>query len=141
MLAVARLLASQLTREEGWAIIDAAGAELVPRENEADRLAAGYRQLTSELSVVEAGERPYDKTRLLLLGQERTTMAAVIDGDTITFAAPFDSGVSFLERFDLSGGMPTLVSVHRARLAECLVALGVDAAEAERLQANDTPTQ
>jgi hypothetical protein len=53
-------------------------------------------------------------------------VAAVLDGDTLTFAAAFDSGVNFLERFQLSGGMPTLVSLHRSRLEEALVQLGVD---------------
>lgn len=132
MLAVARLLASELQDEASDRLVDEVGAELVPREAEADRLAQGFVALTDALSVVEAGEVPYDKTRLLLLGQQRTTMAAVIDGDTITFAAPFDSGVDFLERFELSGGMPTIVSIHKARLAECLVRLGVDEATAAR---------
>ena len=132
MLAVARLLVSGLADEGAERLIAEAGADLVPREAEADRLAEAYVRLTDTLSVVEAAEAPYDKTRLLLLGQQKTTMAAVIDGDTITFAAPFDSGVDFLERFELSGGMPTIVSIHKARLAECLVRLGVDEATAAR---------
>ena len=132
MLAVARWLASELVDEVAAGVVEAAGADLVPREAEADRLAETYVSLTDSLSVVQAGDTPYDKTRLLLLGQQRTTMSAVIDGDTITFAAPFDSGVDFLERFELSGGMPTIVSIHKARLAECLVRLGVDEATAAR---------
>jgi len=133
MLAVARYLVSGLEDVVALAEIDEAGAELAPREAESDRLAEGFVAVTGDLSVVQAGSAPYDKTRLLLLGQQRTTMAAVIDGDTITFAAPFDSGVDFLERFELSGGMPTLVSVHRARLAECLEKLGVDEDAVARL--------
>ena len=134
MLAVARLLVSELGDAEADRLIEEVGAELVPREAEADRLAEGFVALTDALSVVEAGPRPYDKTRLLLLGQQETTMAAVIDGDTVTFAAPFDSGVDFLERFELSGGMPTIVSIHKARLTECLVRLGVDEATAARFE-------
>jgi hypothetical protein len=134
MLAVARFLCSELEDAEASAAVDEAGADLAPREAEANRLAQGYRALTDELSVVEVAGEPYDKTWLLLLGQQRTTMAVVIDRDTVTFAAPFDSGVSFLERFELSGGMPTLVSIHRARLAECLMRLGVDEATAQQLE-------
>ena len=33
--------------------------------------------------------------------------------------------MSFVERFGLSGGMPTCVSIHRALLPEALAALGV----------------
>lgn len=47
-------------------------------------------------------------------------MAVLVDRDTMTLAAPFDSGVNFLEILGLSGGMPTLVSVGKARLAEAL---------------------
>lgn len=130
-LAVIHQLVDGLENEEAWAVIDAAGAELAPREAEARKLADGYRMLTDELIVVEAtGAGPYDRTLLLLLGQERARMAAVIDGDNITFAAPYNSGVNFLERFGLSGGMPTCVSVHRGQLQNALMSLGVSDAVA-----------
>jgi len=51
-------------------------------------------------------------------------MAAVIDDETVTFAAPFDSGVDFVARFGLSGGMPTMVSIHTSKLDDALAALG-----------------
>ncbi len=66
-----------------------------------------------------------DKTQLLLLGQERERVSVVIDRDTVTVAARFDSGLNFLELLGLSGGMPTRVSIPRSRLAELLKALGV----------------
>ncbi len=134
-LAVIRLLVSKLEDESGWQLIDEAGAELAPRESEARKLASHYRALTDELMVVDAsghGE-PYDRTLLLLLGQERARMAAVIDGDNVTFAAPYDSGVNFLVRFGLSGGMPTCVSVHRGQLENALISLGVASALAAEL--------
>ena len=59
-----------------------------------------------------------DKTQLLLLGQEREKVSLVIDRDTVTVAARFDSGLNFLELLGLSGGMPTRVSIPRSRLAE-----------------------
>jgi hypothetical protein len=126
---VVELLVRGLEEPGLWQAIDEAGAELAPREQRARELAEGYRALGDELVLVDVtGAAPYDKTLLLLLGQERARMAAVVDGDTATFAAPFDSGVDFLARFGLSGGMPTLVSLHRARLDEALRALGIDEA-------------
>jgi len=110
-----------------WLRLEEAGAELVEREKEARSLAEGYRSLCADLVLVDASERAgrYDRTLLLLLGQQQATMAAVVDGDNVTFAAPYDSGVDFLERFGLSGGMPTLVSIHRPRLATALRQLDV----------------
>ncbi|MBN4059228.1 hypothetical protein JYT22_01090 [Endomicrobium sp. AH-315-J14] len=113
--------------EKRWTAIDEIGEALVPLERRARELAQDYRSLSTDLSFVDAtGSDPYDKTLLLLLGQKRSLMAAVRDDDTVTFAAPFDSGVSFVERFGFSGGMPTVVSVPLKRLAECLRALDVD---------------
>jgi hypothetical protein len=71
----------------------------------------------------------YDKTLLLLLGQERAGAACTLDTDTVSFAAPFDSGVSFLALFGLSGGMPTLVSLPKERLDDALASLGVRKAD------------
>jgi hypothetical protein len=124
-LAVLEQLAARLGRQDGWALTDEAGGELAPREACARQQAARYRRLTDELVAVEVDRRDYDRTMLLLLGQARAKIALVVDGDNATFAAAYDSGVDFLSRFGLSSGMPTLVSIHRPRLAEALVALGV----------------
>ncbi len=67
----------------------------------------------------------YDKWLLLLLGQEKADVALLIDTDTLSLAAPFDSGVDFLDLLGLSGGMPTLVSVDRGRLGEALQGMNV----------------
>lgn len=129
-LAIVSLLAAGL--EGDFTTIDEAGGALAPLEARAEALADGYRALTDDIVLVEA-EGDYDRTLLLLLGQQRATIAVVVDRDTATFAAPYDSGINFLERFGLSGGMPTLVSLHRARLSEALQRLGVEPVEAERL--------
>jgi hypothetical protein len=76
----------------------------------------------------------YDKTGLLLSGQERASVALLVDQDTLTLAAPFDSGINFLELLGLSGGMPTLVSVGKDRLAEALAKLGVAKSEIDALR-------
>jgi hypothetical protein len=132
---IVRLLAGGVEDRSLWERIDAAGAELAALEAEARRLAGGYERLGADLLVVDAGQRrgPYDKTLLLLLGQERGRMSAVIDGESVTFAAGFDSGVNFLQAFGISGGMPTRVSIQRSKLPEALAALGVSPADARRI--------
>ena len=62
----------------------------------------------------------YDKTVLLLLGQERARVALVHDDTTVTLAARFDSGLDLLALLDIQGGMPTRVSVPASRLEEVL---------------------
>ena len=143
---VVRHLAAGLADASLWEPIDRAAGELAPIEELTRRLAAGY-------AVVDLAERhgvprsvrslayldatahhgQYDKTLLLLLGQERAGVAMVLDTDTMTLAARFDSGLSFLEVLGISGGMPTLVSIPRKRLHETLERLGVDRGEASRL--------
>jgi len=66
---------------------------------------------------------PYDKTELLLLGQQRAAVAVVRDSGSISIAADFDSGLDFVKLFDLGGGMPTRVSVPEARRDEVLAKL------------------
>ena len=62
----------------------------------------------------------YDKTVLLLLGQEKARVALVHDDTTVTLAARFDSGIDLLALLDIQGGMPTRVSVPAARLDDVL---------------------
>jgi hypothetical protein len=127
---VVRHLSSRLADASLWGPIDEAGRALAELEAEAGRLSSGFRVLGGELAFVEVkGARPFDKTRLLLLGQERARMAAVLERDSVTFAARFDSGVNFLERFGISGGMPTRVSLSASALPSALAALGIDPSE------------
>lgn len=146
---IVRHLATGLEDDALWGPIDAAGKELEAHEKTAQELARDYRRIDllkppvpgvrsiAFLDVNRARSRAprarYDKTMLLLLGQERASVAVVVDGDTLTFAAPFDSGVNFLALLGLSGGMPTLVSVHRDRLEEALRGLGVPGDEVDTL--------
>ncbi|MBM4374150.1 MAG: hypothetical protein FJ095_03625 [Deltaproteobacteria bacterium] len=126
--AVLDLLESRMTKD-AWQLIEEAAAEIAPLEDEAGRLSHAYEIGGPDFLLVDldrAGRRgPYDKTTLLLLGQAQVRMACVVDGDTATFAAAYDSGVDFLARFGLSGGMPTMVSIHRAHLADALASLDV----------------
>ncbi len=124
---VVRHLSSGLADASLWAPIDEAGQHMVEVEGETRRLAEGYRVLGDRVAFVDASNhtRPYDKTLLLLIGQERAKTSAVLDGDSLTLAAPFDSGLNFLALLGMSGGMPTRVSVPKKRMREALLALGV----------------
>jgi hypothetical protein len=143
---IVRHLASGLSDETLWRPIDQAGAELEAIERTTLELAKRYRRIDLPRAVVpgctsiafaDVSSRKtttrYDKTMLLLLGQERAAIALLVDGDTLTLAAPFDSGLNFLNVLGLSGGMPTLVSVQRDRLSEVLGRLGVPASDADVL--------
>jgi len=137
---IVRHLAAGLADAALWEPIDRAGAELAGIEEETRAIAARYavvpaRGPARSVALVDASERhgKYDKTQLLLLGQERATVAALIDRDNLSIAARFDSGLDFLALLGLSGGMPTLVSVPRKRLHEVLEKLGVARDELPRL--------
>jgi hypothetical protein len=129
---VVRHLSTGLSDPSLWEPIDAAAAELLPIEAETRKLAERYVRVDPGVAVVDitpATETPgavrVDKTQLLLLGQERERVSVVIDRDTVTVAARFDSGLNFLEMLGLSGGMPTRVSIPKSRLGELMKALGV----------------
>jgi hypothetical protein len=143
---VVRHLAGALEDASLWGIVDHAGAELDAIEEITRRIAAGYvvidvhagqvlPETIRSMAYVDATERhgKYDKTQLLLLGQERASIAMVLDLDTVSLAARYGSGVSFLDLLGLSGGMPTLVSIPKKRLHEALEKLGVATADIQRL--------
>lgn len=124
---IVRHLAAGLADASLWEPIDEAGRAFDAVENEARKLAHRYVRLGDKVAFVDATVRsgPYDKTLLLLLGQERAPISAVLDADSLTVAAAFDSGLNFLKLLGLSGGMPTRVTVPRKRLEATLRALGV----------------
>lgn len=131
---VVRHLATGLADASLWQTIDAAGAELIPVEQETRKAARAYERLPPGVALVDvsSGYGKIDKTLLLLLGQERERVSVVVDRDSVSVAARFDSGLNFLELFGLSGGMPTRVSLPRAKLGDMLTALGVEADTAAR---------
>jgi len=139
---IVRHLSTGLTDASLWQPVDVAAAALAPIEAETRRIAASYvsidlppRGIADSLAFVDATKHhgKYDKTMLLLLGQERSTISIVLDMDTLTFAARYGSGISFLDLLGLSGGMPTLVSVQKERLVEALEKLGASTADVQRL--------
>ncbi|WP_053239027.1 hypothetical protein [Sandaracinus amylolyticus] len=121
---VVRFLATGATDRELFGPIRAAADELRALEDEARRLAKGY-EIERDVAVVDArgAQTYYDKTLLLLLGQERARISVVHDDTTVTAAARFDSGVDLLALLGLEGGMPTRVSLPRDRLGDVLAKL------------------
>jgi hypothetical protein len=127
---VVRHLATGLSDASLFEAVDAAAAELLPIEAETRKVAERYVRVPPGVALVDitpsgATAPRVDKTQLLLLGQEREPVSVVIDRDTVTVAARFDSGLDFLKLLGLSGGMPTRVSVPKTRLGDLLRALGV----------------
>ncbi len=124
---VVRHLEHGLADASLWQPIDAAAAELDVMQVETRRIATRYERVPPGVALVDASERggAYDKTELLMIGQQRERVAVVVDRESVTVAAAFDSGLDFLAMLGLSAGMPTRVSVARARLHDLLRALGV----------------
>ncbi len=113
-------------KAEGTAVLEEAAAVFEFRQNKAKRLASGYR-VAGRVAFIEIDEddRDYDKTTLLLEGQEKAEVSIVKQGPYVTAAAAFDSGINLLDLLGLQGGMPTRVSVTESRLADLLEELGV----------------
>jgi hypothetical protein len=110
-----------------WEEIEAAARLIDPLLDESRRLAEGYR-INEGVAYVESGGKPYDKTELLLLGQERAPVAVVRDSGSLTIAADYESGLDFVKLFDLGGGMPTRVTVPDARYGEVMAKLAAEIA-------------
>ena len=103
-----------------WQEIDGAAREIDPMLDTSRRLADGY-QLREGVAYLDVGEvRGFDKTELLLLGQERAPVSVVRDSGSLTIAADYVSGLDFVKMFNLGGGMPTRVTVPDARFDEVM---------------------
>ncbi len=132
---VVRLLASGLQEGALWDPIRKAAEQLRGIEQETRRAALGFVRLDPGVAVVDVSSRSarIDKTLLLMLGQARERIAVVIDGQSVSLAARFDSGIDLLRMLGLSGGMPTRVSVDRKRLADVCQALGLRQSDLEQV--------
>jgi len=119
-----RYLADGATDAALYREFQAAAAGLEAMEREARRLSARY-QVKGELAICDATRRggPYDKTALLMMGQELAPISLVHDETTVTVAARFDSGIDLVQALGLNGGMPTRVSVAAKRLDEVIATL------------------
>lgn len=72
------------------------------------------------LLEIPASAAAFDKTELLLIGQQRAVVAIVVEAGNATIAADFDSGLDFVELLGIGGGMPTRVNVPAKRVPEAM---------------------
>lgn len=133
---IVRALSKGLSEKALWEQIVTASKEMEPIENETKRVAARYTHLGGRVVGIDVTGHgaSIDKTLLLLLGQERNDISLVVDRDTVSVAARFDSGLNFLQLFDVSGGMPTRISLPKSRLPGILEALGCPSSAAGLMQ-------
>ncbi len=110
--------------------IDEAAADFRRMADASKRLAEQYA-IADGIAYVELGsDAPKcDKTELLLLGQKVATVSVVVDAGNATIAAPFESGLDFVELLELGGGMPTRVNIPKKRLADALATIKAVLAE------------
>ena len=104
-------------------LITEAAAEFEQRDAVTRELARRFT-IKGRVAVVDtagsAGQ--FDKTDLLLAGQERAPVAIVRDSGMLTIAAGFDSGWDFVQLFELGGGMPTRVTIPDADKLDGVIA-------------------
>ena len=93
-------------------LIAEAAAEFARRDAKTQELAKRFT-IRGRVAIVDtqgaAGQ--FDKTDLLLAGQQRAEVSIVRDSGMLTIAAGFDSGWDFVELFALGGGMPTRITI------------------------------
>jgi hypothetical protein len=117
---VVQYLIARTKAPHHWEEIEKAARLIDPLLDEARRIAERYR-VEGNVAYVEAlAKAPYDKTELLLLGQNRAAVAVVRDAGSLSIAADFESGLDFVKLLGLGGGMPTRVSVPESRLDEVM---------------------
>nr|HEX4317533.1 hypothetical protein [Kofleriaceae bacterium] len=108
-------------------VIADAAREFDARDARTKEIAKRYRVTASgRVAVVDTtgATGQFDKTDLLLAGQQRAAVAVVRDSGMLTIAAAFASGWDFVKLFELGGGMPTRVTIPET-------AAGADAAIAK----------
>ena len=126
--AVLNQLAHGLKWSGGWDLIHQAAAIAQAKEQQAEFLAQGYRTLSEHVVFLDLTyhEEEYDRTQVLLLGQQKAKIAVLRRDHQLTFASSFDSGINFLKLFGLSGGMPTVASVPLKHIKRYLLKLNVE---------------
>ncbi len=109
-------------------VIESAAAEF-ERRSEGTALLAKRFAVRGRVAMVDTvgTKLAFDKTDLLLAGQERAPVSMVRDSGMVTIAAAFGSGWDFVKLLELGGGMPTRVTVPEARLDEALAAIAAAA--------------
>ncbi len=102
-------------------VIRDAAAEFERRDVRTRELAKRYT-IRGRVAIVDTAgaSGQFDKTDLLLAGQQQAAVSIVRDSGQLTIAAPFESGWDFVALFELGGGMPTRVSIPELKLDQVI---------------------
>lgn len=104
--------------------IEEAAAEFAERDRGTEALASRFKRRGRVVVCnVRDDVGPFDKTDLLLRGQQQADIAVVRHSGMVTVAARYDSGWDFLDLLGLEGGMPTRVTVPESRMDEVIEAI------------------
>jgi hypothetical protein len=116
-------------------VITDAAAEFDRRDARTRTVARRYA-IRGRVAVVDTAGATgqFDKTDLLLAGQELAPVAIVRDSGMVSIAAPFDSGWDFVELFGLGGGMPTRVTIPEADIDQVVERINAAPAPVPRLR-------
>lgn len=113
-------------------VIRDAAAEFERRDVRTQELAKRFT-IRGRVAVVDTqgASGKFDKTDLLLAGQQQAPVSIVRDSGMLTIAADFDSGWDFVELFGIGGGMPTRVTIPEQKLDDVIAKIN-DAPEPTR---------
>jgi len=102
-------------------VIGEAAAEFERRDARTQELARRFT-VRGRVAVVDTAgaQGQFDKTDLLLAGQQKAPVSIVRDSGMLTIAAAFDSGWDFVHLFELGGGMPTRVTIPETKLDDVI---------------------
>ncbi len=98
-----------------WEEIRAMARDFIPLAEKSAELAEKFEIEREIAYIFVEQDTAFDKTELLLLGQQRAKVAMIEFSGNITVAAAYDSGLDFVELFELGGGMPTRVTLSASR--------------------------
>jgi len=97
-------------------------AKLFDNRDKVTRELAGRYTIRGRVAIVDTQGSAglFDKTDLLLLGQQKAPVSIVRDSGMLTIAAQFGSGWDFVKVFELGGGMPTRVTIPEVKIDDVI---------------------
>ncbi len=119
--AVVQFLVNGLAKGTHDDVIEDA-AKLFDKRDKVTREIATKYTLRGRVAIVDTqgSGGQFDKTDLLLMGQQKAPVSMVRDSGMLTIAAKFGSGWDFVKLFELGGGMPTRVTIPEAKLDDTI---------------------
>jgi hypothetical protein len=108
-----------------WHMLESAAKEGQMLEDQAKALVQHFVPLCDQVVFLDLSstglqnQKDFDRTTLLLMGQDLAKIAILKDHQTVTFSTAFDSGINFLQIFNISSGMPTVLSLKAKEWERC----------------------